>query len=247
MLDFEELGYEITPIGDLSLRRRTEPRLGGQIIYEVKIDDDFLMSSLFTVGEASLARLGIAAVEGAALDVLVGGLGLGYTAAAALSSERVKSLIVVEAFGGVIEWHRNHLVPLGAQLVADPRCRLLCGDFFALAANPSVGFDHETPARRFDAMLLDIDHSPRELLGEGSRGFYSVDGLVRARTHLKPGGVFAMWSDEPPDEEFVAILECAFERVEAKVVAFENPYTQGQSSCTVYVCETVNGIRTTDT
>lgn len=238
MLDFEELDYQMTPIGELSLRRRADPRLGGKIIYEVKLGGDYLMSSLFTVGETSLATLGLAAVSGEAIDVVVGGLGLGHTAAAALGISKVRSLIVVEAFGTVIEWHRKHLAPLGAQLVDDPRTRLVCGDFFALSADPSSGFDHDAPARRFDAILLDIDHSPRALLSEESGSFYSPMGLDNVRAHLKPDGVFAMWSDEPPEDRFLSMLGGAFDEVETHVVPFPNPYTNGVSSCTIYVATT---------
>jgi hypothetical protein len=82
---FEELDSAETPMGTISLRRRLEP--SRQIdVYEVKLGDEFLMSSLFTVAEIELARLGLAAADGDDLDVLVGGLGLGYTAQAALET-----------------------------------------------------------------------------------------------------------------------------------------------------------------
>ena len=80
---FEELDRRQTPMGEISLRRRLEPTL--QIdIYEAKLDDDFLMSSLFTVAEIALADVSLAGIAGDELDVVVGGLGLGYTAAAVL-------------------------------------------------------------------------------------------------------------------------------------------------------------------
>ena len=79
---FEELAWRETPMGEISLRRRREPTLDVDV-YEVKLGDEYLMSSLFTVAEEELARLGLAAHAGDRLDVLVGGLGLGYTAVAA--------------------------------------------------------------------------------------------------------------------------------------------------------------------
>ena len=84
MIDFEELDYQKTPLGEISLRRRAEPRIEGGIVYEVKLGDEFLMTSLFTASEIQLARLGLAALKGPDLDIVVGGLGLGYTAAAVL-------------------------------------------------------------------------------------------------------------------------------------------------------------------
>src|SRR6266540_5463576 len=156
--DFEELDYRPTPIGALSLRRRRELKLGVDV-FEIKLGDKFLMSSLFTASEIALARLGLAELSEHGLDVVVGGLGLGYTAKAVLEHQKVASLLVVEALEAVIEWHAEGLVPLGPELTGDLRCRFVQGDFFALAAS-EAGFDPAVPARRFDAVLVDIDHSP---------------------------------------------------------------------------------------
>ena len=98
---FEELDYRETPIGALSLRRRRELRLGVDV-FEIKLGEDFLMSSLFTASEIALARLGLGErLGGHNLDVVVGGLGLGYTAAAVLENAQVGSLVVVEALAPV--------------------------------------------------------------------------------------------------------------------------------------------------
>jgi hypothetical protein len=76
--DFEELDYRPTPIGALSLRRRRELKLGVDV-FEIKLGDEFLMSSLFTASEIALARLGLAELSEHGLDVVVGGLGLAAT------------------------------------------------------------------------------------------------------------------------------------------------------------------------
>jgi spermidine synthase len=131
--NFAELARQTTPMGEISLRRRLHPSLLVDV-YEVKLGDEHLMSSLFTAAEEELARLGLAAVEGEPLDVVVGGLGLGYTARTVLADPRVGSLRVLDALGAVIDWHREGLVPLGRELTTDPRCRLVEGDFFALVA-----------------------------------------------------------------------------------------------------------------
>ena len=94
-------------------------------MYEIQLGDAFLMSSLFTEVEVALADLALAELDNAALDVVVGGLGLGYTAHAALRNPAVRSLLVIEALPAVIDWHRRGLVPLGTQLTADPRCRFI--------------------------------------------------------------------------------------------------------------------------
>ncbi len=148
---FEELAWRETAMGAISLRRRRDPELD-VYVYEVKLDDDFLMSSLFTVAEVELARLGLAALPGAAtgLDVVVGGLGLGYTARAALQDERVRSLVVVEALEDVVGWHEAGLLPLSAELTGDPRTRLVTGDFFASVreGDPLDGDSRRTVPRR---------------------------------------------------------------------------------------------------
>src|ERR1700737_791076 len=195
---FEELDFRPTPMGVLSLRRRRH-LTAGLDIYEIELGDEFLMSSAFTVAESGLARLGLAALRRADLDVGVGGPGLGYTALAVLENSGVRSLIVVDALAEVIEWHEQGLLPLGQQLTGDPRSRFVHGDFFAMS--PSAGgFDVPTPGRRFDAVLVDIDHSPRNLLHPRHAALYEPEGLARLAEHLHPGGVFALWSNDPPDD-----------------------------------------------
>lgn len=224
--DLEELDFQPTPIGDLSLRRRRDPRFPGVEIYEVQLGDEFLMSSLFHAAEVALADLGLAACAGEDLAVAVGGLGLGYTAAAALAEPRVRELAVFEFLPPVIGWHRRGLVPLGQVLCEDPRCRFVEADFFAHFTAP--------PTRIWQAILLDVDHSPGDTLHPANARFYSVDGLTRLAAHLAPGGVFALWSNEPPDAAFTALLGEVFETPRAEVVAFPNPYQDRDATNTVY-------------
>jgi len=231
-LDFEELDYCNTPIGELMLRRRTEPRLRVEV-YEVKLGDEFLMSSLFTAGEVALANLALSACEAGPLDVAVGGLGLGYTAHAALENAAVRSLLVVEALPVVIDWHQRGLVPMGAGLSADSRCEFLAGDFFARVN--SSGIDPRVPDKRFHAILLDIDHSPRHVLHPDHAAFYLPTGLRRLAAHLQPRGVFGLWSNDPPDEMFRATLAEVFCSVEAHLVKFHNPLQEREATNTVYL------------
>ncbi len=229
---FEELAWSSTPIGEISLRRRLEPALDVEV-YEVKLGEEYLMSSLFTVSEIALAEIALARVAGADLDVVVGGLGLGYTARAVLNDDRVGSLRVVETLGEVIGWHERGLLPLGAELTADPRCHLVEDDFFSLVETCSP---FGTGARaRHDAILVDIDHTPRNILRPSHATFYEPDGQRRLADRLEPGGIFALWSDDPPDEGYLAVLEEVFASSEAHVVTFPNPLTRGEASCTVYV------------
>jgi spermidine synthase len=233
--NFAELDFRKTPLGDLTLRRRRVAALDGIGVFEVKLGDAFLMSSLFHEVEVALADLGLAACDASELDVVVGGLGLGYTAVAALRNPAVRSILVVEALDAVIEWHQGGLVPLGPQLTSDPRCRFVHADFFALASDPRRGFDPHEPGRLFHAVLLDIDHSPKNLLHPRHGPFYQPAGLARLAALLHPGGVFAMWSDDPPDDDFLATLSAVFATAKAHVVRFPNPLLDRESASTVFV------------
>ncbi|MDT0444672.1 spermine/spermidine synthase domain-containing protein [Streptomyces johnsoniae] len=232
---FEEIDWRTTPMGEISLRRRREPVSGAEV-YEVKLGDEFLMSSLFTAGEEALARLGLAATPGGEVDVVVGGLGLGYTARTVLAHQRVRSLLVVEALSEVIEWHRRGLVPLGAELTSDPRCRLVQGNFFSMAG--AAGFDPGEAERRFHAVLLDIDHAPDHVLHPAHAPFYEPAGLRALAAHLHPGGVFALWSNDPPSEGFRRVLADIFADSAALVITFTNPLQGGTSANTVYLGRT---------
>ncbi len=234
-MNFAELDYQRTALGELILQRRCALELDGREVFEVKLNSEYLMSSLFVEGEVALARLGLAALTGEGWDVVVGGLGLGYTAATALDDDRVARLTVVEALAPVIGWHQRGLVPNGARLSADARCRYALGDFFALARGG--GFDPAEPGPRFDAILLDIDHTPEALLNPSHADFYSEEGLTRLRAFLKPGGVFALWSNEVPDKDFLSLLSRVFDQAEGHVVEFENPIQGRTATNGVYVAK----------
>ncbi len=235
-LMFEEIDSQATPLGQISLRRRSMPAFGDRDIYEVKLGDEFLMSSMFVEAEEALSTLGLAAVQGDRLSVVVGGLGLGYTAVAALKDARIDELLVVDALETVIGWHRDERVPLGKVLNADPRNRYVLGSFFDLATDPARGFDPELPGKVFDAILLDIDHSPSEYLNPANASFYTTDNLALMARQLKPEGVFAMWSQNLPDPDFEALLKTVFTRVDSHVISFYNPFQSGESTNSVYVC-----------
>ena len=232
---FEEIDFQKTPIGDLILRKRTVLSLENQEIYEIILGNSFLMSSLFTVVEQELSRFGLAATKaafpGEQLDVVVGGLGLGYTARAALEFEEVGSLNIVDYLKPVIEWHEKELVPLGKGLNDDPRCQYTLGDFFEL----SLGSGYDSRRTDYHAILLDIDHSPAHLLTQDNARFYSTEGLRKFSEKIKPGGVFGLWSDDPPEDSFLASLGEIFESVESHIIPFHNPIQEEDFESTVYV------------
>ena len=234
-MNIQELWYEKTPLGDLVLRRRVETRLENREVFEVKLGDEYLMSSLFTEAERQLATLGLAPLKGE-LDVVIGGLGLGYTAAEALKNKSVTRLLVIDLFQAVIDWHHDRLVPNGDVLTEEARCELRQGDFFELAR---TGFDTEDPERKFDAVLLDIDHSPEHFLDAGNKSLYTSKGLASIRNQLKLNGCFALWSNDPGNEDFTAHLRSAFGATTSHNIEFPNPYTNSVSVNSVYIARNI--------
>ena len=147
------------------------------------------------------------------LRVLVGGLGLGYTAHEVLTSKRVAYVEVVELLPQVIDWLGRGLFPLTEELKADSRLSLVTGDIFVRLSKP--------PDQKFDIILIDVDHSPEQHLNNSSSFFYTEDGLLLAREHLASNGVLAIWScaETLP---FVKVLYSVFKKVTVKKVTFEN-------------------------
>lgn len=232
-LNFQELDSQPTAIGELSLRKRRISILADIDIYEIKLNDEYLMSSLFHEAEDQLATLALKELDtGQPLDVVVGGLGLGYTAVSALQFKNLNLLNVVEYLPAIIEWHQKELVPMGSVLKKDPRCHFVQGDFFAL--NQGTGFDPATPNKKFDSILLDIDHKPDHWLHPNNRSFYSEQGLQNIKRHLRKEGVFALWADGKPQEKFEVLLRRIFKNVTSHSIEFENPITQNTSFGTVY-------------
>lgn len=236
---FEELDYRETPIGPISLRRRRLLALDVDV-FEIILGEEHLMSSLFTASEIALSKLGLGKLAESSVsgpwDVVVGGLGLGYTAGAVLEDANVGSLIVVEFLQAVADWHEEGLLPLDPPLSADPRCAVSVGDFFAKAESTD-GFDTTQPKRKFHAILIDIDHTPDWLLDARSGSFYSESGLKKLAAHLKPGGVMGLWSDAVTDAGFVARLETVFDKAWAEAVTFHNPLQDKPFTQTVYLAQ----------
>ncbi len=211
--ELEILAYEANPLGMICLRRRGLRSEPGTVVTEITLDHQFLMSSHNTVSECALATQALGLHGGAGLQVLVGGLGLGYTARAALGSDRVAQVEVVELLPQVIDWFERRLLPLADELRADPRFAVSQGDVYARLSLP--------PLRQHDLILIDVDHSPSERLADANGSFYGEEGLGRARQHLAPEGVLGVWSyAESP--VFEAALRAVFRDVRVEAVRFQN-------------------------
>ena len=233
---FEELDFQQTPFGEISLRKRSEPRLDHKIIFEVKLGDEFLMSSLFVEAEEQLSTLGLNALRANGitdnLNIIVGGLGLGYTALTALNDSGVVNLRVIDVMQAVINWHQMGILPIGDVLATDQRCDLIQDDFFAVACADTQGFLDENQVH---AVLLDIDHSPSHWLNDSNSRFYTQESLTKMASKIVPSGVFGLWSNDLPDQSFVAHLERVFSQVDAHIIQFDNPYSGEKSINSVYI------------
>jgi len=219
--NLEILAYEPSPIGMICLRQRELLSQPGTVVTEVTLDHQFLMSSHNTDSERALSSSALDLHQGNGLNVLVGGLGLGYTAREVLASDRVARVEVVEFLPPVIGWLDAGLLPLAKELNADTRLNVSEGDFYGRLAGP--------PEQHFDLILVDIDHSPDEHLGDASDGFYAEAGLASAQQHLAPGGVLGVWSyAESP--RFEAALRNVFSEVRVETVTFENRVVGGEET-----------------
>jgi spermidine synthase len=215
--DLEILAYEPSALGMICLQQRGMASEPGAVVTEITLDHQFLMSSHNTASERALARVGLEMHAGKELRVLVGGLGLGYTAREVLRSDRVAHVEVVELLAPVIDWLDRGLVPLAEELRADARFAVSEGDVYRRLASP--------PERTHALILVDVDHSPDEPLGAGSASFYTEEGLALARRHLAADGVLGVWSyaESPP---FAAALRRVFREVRVEPLTFENPVVE---------------------
>ncbi len=188
----ETLARHEGPRGEVALRRRTSPE---GTVEELVVNGAFAMDSTETATEVELGAL--ARRRGAA-RVLVGGLGLGYTAAEVLAGT-VAVLDVVELEECLLDWARQGLTPTWAALVADPRVRLHAGDVAAVLQGT------QAPLGPWDAILLDVDNGPDFLLYETNAGLYTPDLLRAAYDRLASGGVLAVWCQGPTADLYAAL------------------------------------------
>ncbi|MGY2080295.1 spermidine synthase [Modestobacter sp. SYSU DS0657] len=184
--DVQLLGRAGGPHGEVALRRRTGD--DGVAHLELIVDGVFAMDDVDTSTERALATEALARCAGGELRVLVGGLGLGWTAATVLAEPRVGAVDVVELQPALVGWAGGGLLPA---LPDDPRLRLHTADVAAHLANHPG---------RYDAVLLDVDNGPAFLVHQGNAGLYEGPGLTRALGALRPGGVLAIWASDPVPE-----------------------------------------------
>jgi spermidine synthase len=166
--------------------------------YHIKVDNSLLMSNLTHDSEARLAEVGLSRLVNAKKSsVLVGGLGMGFTLAAALRRLGPESSVhVAELVPAVVEWNQGLISHLAGHPLRDPRVKVLETD---------VGLVLRNARGAYDAILQDVDNGPRGLTVKANAWLYSEAGLRAAALALRPHGVLAFWADKP-DRSFLKLM-----------------------------------------
>lgn len=169
-----------------------------------------LMNSRVYNSEQELAKLGCAHIKNKnKAEVLVGGLGMGYTLASALGSVNASSRVTVaELIPEVVEWNQGPLGECAGKPLADNRCQVRLGDIAVLIKMQQANFD---------AILLDVDNGPEGITHGNNNWLYSKSGLDALYNCLRPGGMLAVWS-AGPDSKFPTQLKKAKFSVEVRTV-----------------------------
>jgi spermidine synthase len=182
-----------------------ELRQRGERDFLIVIGGRVLMTSVAHRSEDQLADL--ACRTGRSRPrVLLGGLGMGFTLRAAL--DRLPGdaeVTVVDLNAAVVAWCRGPLGPLTGRATEDPRVTVQVGDVAKTIAAARASF--------YDAIILDLYEGPHEATNRASDPLYGVAALDRAWRSLRPGGVLAVWSEEP-DRAFERRLAATGFRVE---------------------------------
>ncbi|SEI08443.1 Spermine/spermidine synthase [Rhizobium tibeticum] len=182
--------------GELRLKQRGSN-------FSIMLGSNELMNSRLSGSEEALATLSREKIKGCARpNVLIGGLGMGFTLRAALSVlPQDASIIVAELVPAVVRWARGPMSEVFQGCLDDPRVAIHQGDVGELVRRSKT---------QFDAILLDVDNGPDGLTRRSNDRLYDFAGLRAARDALRPGGVLAVWSSGP-DAGFTRRLgECGF-------------------------------------
>ena len=197
------LDRHATAQGELVLRRVGEA-------FELIANGVFLMDSRDGRSERELVRHAVPA--GRPADVLLGGLGLGFSAAEALSRPEVQTVTVVEIEERIVHWVGTVLRPVAWVDLDDERIHVVIDDVAAYLARME---------RRVDAICLDVDNGPDWLVHEANARLYGREGLAVLRAHLRPGGRLTIWSPSPAPR-LLADLRACFGDVHAVTVPRRN-------------------------
>lgn len=192
------------PYGEVVLRRHGE-------LLQIIANGCFLMDTSDGRSERLLVDAAYRALDGRPEpEVLIGGLGVGFSLAHAAADPRWGRITVVERERAVIDWHLGGpLSALSAAALADPRTRIVEGDLLAYVTETSA---------THDVLCLDIDNGPGWTVTEGNEGLYSPAGLAGCARVLRPGGVLAVWSAQPSPEFEGTLRNAGFRQVRTEEI-----------------------------
>ncbi|MBX7191291.1 MAG: hypothetical protein K1X94_04510 [Sandaracinaceae bacterium] len=179
MLAREVLGTATTPAGEpITLAKEG-------VAFVVRVRNEVLMSSRVHGSEDALAAIGCAGLaDRRRARVLVGGLGLGYTARACLEALASDAeLVIAELVPAIVAWNREIVGDLAGRPLEDPRVQVIEGDVIDAMRRHA-----------FDAILLDVDNGPEALTVASNTRLYRGRGLARVAEALRPGGRLVVWS-----------------------------------------------------
>ena len=189
--------------GKLSLFKRGEE-------FSLRVHGTELMNSRVHESEDALARLAASKLAGIASPVfLIGGLGMGYTLAAALKGlDAGAKVVVAELVSQVVAWNRGPLGHLAGHPLDDPRVALRETDVAKIL---------QTEQEAYHAILLDVDNGPEGVVQDSNDWLYTEDGLWAAFTALRPGGLLAVWSAGPDRAFLMRLRKIGFETEEVRI------------------------------
>jgi spermidine synthase len=169
--------------GELRLMRR-----GAE--FSIVLGQNELMNSRLGGSEAALAGMACERIRGRRNpQILIGGLGMGFTLRAALAGVASEArIIVAELVPAVVAWARGPMAEVFGNSLTDPRVSIREADVGQLIRSGSSAYD---------AILLDVDNGPEGLSRTANDALYDAKGLRAAYAALHPGGVFAVWSSGP--------------------------------------------------
>lgn len=200
-VEYVELARAESERGELVLRERR--REGATPVVELRANGVFVMDNAEFTSEEALAAAALELVA-EPREVLVGGLGLGFTAHRVLADLRVERCTVVEIEEALVGWMRDGTVPHGQSVLAEARARVVVADVAAALA--------EAGEATYDLVLLDVDNGPGYLVHEHNAELYRTPFLTDVRRVLRPGGAVVVWSmDEAPAlrEALAAVFDTA--------------------------------------
>jgi spermidine synthase len=206
-VEYNEVARAESPRGEVVLRERRDPDAGpsSPVVLELRVNGVFVMDTFETSSEKGLANAALKQVE-EPRNVVIGGLGLGFTMHEVLADKRVEKLVVVEIEDAIVQWMRDGTVPHGPAYLADERVTVMTADIRVAMAEAS-------PAA-YDLVLLDVDNGPGFLVYDDNEAVYQREFLEQVEQCLRPGGALVIWSAaESP------MLQAELEKVFGKAVA----------------------------